>query len=312
MTSNYSDTEIKTKQIYIEQHKNYRRDKSIFQRHLNSAVDLATYDVDSDYFLGKHILDAGCGNTGYFQVAMFRLGARHVTCLDIGDDWKYEMEKVLMDNEIPKEFCDFVDGSTTDLPFPEGSFDFVASNGVIMHLETVEMAKLAISELSRVVRRGGGVYSHIGIDKPGIVDRYIVKSLRQAYKEDEEFKSFIDNITPEGVNNEISSIYKNCEEYDGRLDGAICLLATLITLDTTTFWQNMLQVPVQHGPLLSEDWGRYEMERCGLINIRRPKGSYWIRNDFRRFLAPFHFSLESPLAKLFYGNGHVKLIAEKK
>ena len=69
---------------------------------------------------------------------MFRLGARHVTCLDIGDDWKDEMEKVLMDNEIPKEFCDFVDGSTTDLPFSEGSFDFVASNGVIMHLETVE------------------------------------------------------------------------------------------------------------------------------------------------------------------------------
>jgi hypothetical protein len=90
------------------------------------------------------------------------------------------------------------------------------------------------------------------------------------------------------------------------------LLTTLITLDTTTFWQNMLQVPVQQGPLLSEDWGRAEMEKNGLINIRRPKGSYWIRNDFRRFLAPFHYSLQSPIAKLFYGNGHVKLMAEKK
>ncbi|MCZ2207714.1 hypothetical protein [Cylindrospermopsis raciborskii] len=164
-----------------------------------------------------------------------------------------------------------------------------------------------------MLRRGGGVYSHIGIDKPGIVDRYIVKALRQAYQEDNEFRNFIDNINPESINNEISLIYRNCQEYDQRLsEFPLQLLTTLITLDTTTFWQNMLQVPVQQGPLLSEDWGRVEMEKNGLINIRRTKGSYWIRNDFRRFLAPFHYSLESPIPKLFYGNGHVKLMAEKK
>ena len=164
-----------------------------------------------------------------------------------------------------------------------------------------------------MLREGGGVYSHIGIDKPGIVDRYIVKALRQAYQEDDEFRNFIDNINSESINNEISLIYRNCQEYDRRLsEFPLQLLTTLITLDTTTFWQSMLQVPVQQGPLLSEDWGRAEMEKNGLINIRRPKGSYWIRNDFRRFLAPFHYSLQSPIAKLFYGNGHVKLMAEKK
>ena len=82
-------------------------------------------------------------------------------------------------------------------------------------------------------------------------------------------------------------------------------------MDSTTFLQNMLQVPIQQGPLLTEDWGRAQMQANGLVNIRRPKGIYWLRNDFRRFLSPIHFSLESELAKLFYGNGHVKLIAEK-
>ena len=159
---------------------------------------------------------------------------------------------------------------------------------------------------------GGVVYSHIGIDRPGIVDKYIVKALRLAYIEDEEFKQFVDMLNPEELKSEIIEIYKSCAAYDPRLlDLQDEFVSSLITLDTTTFWQNMLQVPIQQGPLLSEDWGRCAMANSGLINIRRPKGTYWIRSDFRRFLAPIHYSLSSPIAKLFYGNGHVKLIAEK-
>lgn len=160
--------------------------------------------------------------------------------------------------------------------------------------------------------RGGDVYCHIGIDSPGIVDKYIVKALRLAYEEDEEFKRFVDLLNPERLKDEIISMFKSCAAYDPRLhevpDGFV---SSLFTLDTITFWRNMLQVPVQQGPLLSEDWGRSTMSNSGLINIRRPKGTYWVRNDFRRFLAPIHHSLSNPIARLFYGNGHVKLIAEK-
>lgn len=308
----YSSIERKTKEIYIEQHKNYLKDSSIFKRHLESAQHLDTYDVPAEFFKGKTILDAGCGNSGYFQVAMYNLGAKHVTCLDIGEDWKPELAKILSQHNIPLDFCDYVSGSTIDLPFANENFDFVASNGVIMHLETVEMAELAVNELSRVARTGGDVYCHIGIDSPGIVDKYIVKALRLAYEEDEEFKRFVDLLNPERLKDEIISMFKSCAAYDPRLhevpDGFV---SSLFTLDTITFWRNMLQVPVQQGPLLSEDWGRSTMSNSGLINIRRPKGTYWVRNDFRRFLAPIHYSLSNPIARLFYGNGHVKLIAEK-
>jgi len=312
MEKKYSDIEIKTKKIYVEQHKNFLKDETIFNRHLAAAQDLLTYDLPADFFVGKRILDAGCGNTGYFQVAMFNLGAKHVTCLDIGDEWQQELRKALQQRHIPDEFYDCASGSTLDMPFSNESFDFVASNGVLMHLETVEMASHAITELARVTKHGGVLYSHIGIDKPGIVDRYIVKALRLAYIEDEEFRNFIDNLNPDLINSELSGIYAECSHHDPRLlNISPKIFHDLITLDSTTFWQNMLQVPVQIGPILSEEWGRSVMKDNGLINIRRPKGTYWIRNDFRRFLAPIHFSLGGEMAKIFYGNGHVKLVAEK-
>lgn len=312
MEKKYSDIEIKTKKIYVEQHKNFLKDETIFNRHLAAAQDLLTYDLPPGFFEGKSILDAGCGNTGYFQVAMFNLGAKHITCLDIGDEWQQELIKALRQRNIPDEFYDFASGSTLDMPFPNESFDFVASNGVLMHLETIEMASQAISELTRVTKHGGVLYSHIGIDKPGIVDRYIVKALRSAYMEDDEFRNFIDNLNPDSINLELKKIYAEGIKHDPRLlNIPHKMFDDLFTLDSTTFWQNMLQVPVQIGPILSEEWGKSVMEKNGLINIRRPKGTYWIRNDFRRFLAPIHFSLDGEMAKMFYGNGHVKLIAEK-
>lgn len=156
------------------------------------------------------------------------------------------------------------------------------------------------------------MFAYIGIDKPGIVDRYIVKGLRQAYAEDKEFKAFIDHLNPEAINDELYSIYSACAQHDPRL-GSITkdFLASLFTLDSVTFWQNMLQVPKQLASQLSEEWGVDQYRLNGLINIRRPKGPYWLRNDFRRYLAPIHFSLNNKTARLFYGNGHVKLIGEK-
>jgi ubiquinone/menaquinone biosynthesis C-methylase UbiE len=41
------------------------------------------------------------------------------------------------------------------MPFKDESFVFVASNGVLMHLETIEMADEAIAELTRVTKKEG-------------------------------------------------------------------------------------------------------------------------------------------------------------
>ena len=236
----YSKVEILTKSIYTAQHKNYSIDPSIFERHLSAAQDLKTYDLSQSFFQGISVLDAGCGNTGYFQIAMKNLGVKKVTCLDIGSEWIPELKKVLETHCCGPDFAEYVPGSATDLPFPDDTFDLVCSNGVIMHLETVELAETALIELARVVKPGGYVYSHIGIDRPGIVDRYIVPALRKAYKEDSEFKVFIDSLDPCEIVAELSGILKQATVYDRRMEALLSELQKLITLDTTTFWQNML------------------------------------------------------------------------
>jgi 2-polyprenyl-3-methyl-5-hydroxy-6-metoxy-1,4-benzoquinol methylase len=157
---NYSEIESKTKKIYIQQHKNYLKDISIFERHRKAAEDLQTYDLSADFFKGAVILDAGCGNTGHFQVAMYNLGASHVACLDIGDEWIPEMKRVLEFHNIPEGFCSFMPGSTLEIPASDETFDLVCSNGVLMHLESPEKAGLAIKELVRCCRRGGGMRAH--------------------------------------------------------------------------------------------------------------------------------------------------------
>ena len=156
----YSEIEKRTKDIYINQHKKYGIDVSIFQRHFNHAADPKSYDLQVDFFKGKHVLDAGCGNSGYFQVAMHALGARKVTCLDIGTDWQPELKKIVLKHGVPENFCAMVEGSTTRLPFDDEAFDFVTSNGVLMHLESIEMAKTALSELARVTVGGGAICPH--------------------------------------------------------------------------------------------------------------------------------------------------------
>jgi SAM-dependent methyltransferase len=232
--------------------------------------------------------------------------------LDLGDDWIPELQKVLDKFSVPRDFVEYVEGSTTELPFPDDSFDFVISNGVVMHLETVQLAEKALEELTRVTAPEGRLYVYTGVDKPGIVDRYILPALRQAYAEDEEFRNLVDSIDPVDGLRQLRECYSTGAEYDKEIsEEFISYLGKLFTLDSATFTQNALQAPVQQGPKLTEAWARGHLARLGLKNIRRVKERYWMRNDDRRFLAPIHYRLDLPIPRILYGNGHVKIIAEK-
>jgi len=88
-------------------------------------------------------------------------------------------------------------------------------------------------------------------------------------------------------------------------------LLSLFTLDTATFFQNVLQVPRQLGQQLGEAWARAHFEALGFTNVRRVGDRYWQRNDIRKFAAPLHFDHEHPIGRLIYGSGHVKMMAEK-
>ena len=271
----YTESELRTKAVYIEQHKNYIKDESIFNRFLNVASDPSSYDLPLAWFKGKNVLDAGCGNTGFMEVAMYRLGVRKITCLDLGKEWIPELQKMLDIFSIPHDFVEYVEGSTCDLPFQDSTFDFVISSGVIMHLESVALAEKALDEMTRVTRNGGCLYVYTGIDKPGIIDRYVVPALRKAYIEDVEFQDFVDNLDHNDIINQLRECYKTGIDYDKEISEEFILhLKKFFTLDSTTFIQNLLQVPVQNGPKLTENWAKNYLKKLNLKNIRRIKERY--------------------------------------
>jgi ubiquinone/menaquinone biosynthesis C-methylase UbiE len=96
---------------------------------------------------GRDVLEGGCGiATDGLQFA--RCGARYTgmdfspTALDLARR-RFELEGA--DGR-------FVQGSLTELPFPDASFDLVYSNGVIHHIPETEGV---VSEFHRVLRPGG-------------------------------------------------------------------------------------------------------------------------------------------------------------
>lgn len=104
---------------------------------------------DESYFEGKTCFDGGCG-TGRLSVAMTKMGAAKVTAVDLGSDSLEYMRQVVKRYDLPN--IEIVEHDVTDLsPWAEGTYDFVASNGVLHHTEKCER----------------GVLEHFRITKPG-------------------------------------------------------------------------------------------------------------------------------------------------
>lgn len=87
---------------------------------------------------GKLVLDAGCGNGRYAQVA--RLYGGEVVGVDLSDavDVAYE-------NTKDDPHMHIVQGDLFKLPFAPRTFDFVFSNGVLMHTGDARKAFLSIA-----------------------------------------------------------------------------------------------------------------------------------------------------------------------
>lgn len=104
--------------------------------------------VTQDIITGKSCLDGGCAN-GTMTYQFLAMGAGHVTGVDLSPIPK---EKVF--DEF-KGKVDLVQGSLLELPFPDASFDVVASTGVLQHTADPEKA---LSELIRVLKPGNTLY----------------------------------------------------------------------------------------------------------------------------------------------------------
>jgi ubiquinone/menaquinone biosynthesis C-methylase UbiE len=150
--------------------------KSLFETAWTS-YDEVTYDhsielmkarllangFDDDWFRGKTCFDGGCG-TGRFSVAMAEMGARHVVAADIGADSLRFCEA-----QVKRRGVGNVETRTMDVSdlssINDGSFDFVASHGVLHHTEAPVRG---IIDHFRITK-SGGVYWLYLYGKDGLI-----------------------------------------------------------------------------------------------------------------------------------------------
>jgi ubiquinone/menaquinone biosynthesis C-methylase UbiE len=315
-SSKYSDTEVETRRIYQAQHSKYLNDSVMYERFLRMASDPAYYGLEKRDLQGAVILDAGCGNSGYFQEAMCKHGAKEIHCIDIGDGWIPILQSHLRERfpKMLESLFYFKTGSTTQIPYPDEYFDVVFSNGVLMHLGCVADAEVAMKELARVTKKGGKLFVYSGFDS-GIVHNYLVPALRLAYKEVADFRNFIDNLLARDLQD---SFRYTIRELRSRRDlSLVSFLAlnraceSLFDEDLSRFFQNVLQVPSQQGRDLGSRWLENQFISLGFDQIQFTR-SYIHRKNIRKFLAPLHYSKTSGLSKILYGGGHIRGVAQKQ
>ncbi len=107
----------------------------------HAMLDRLQVGVVRPLSLGRDVLEIGCG-TGLIlkEIAPF---ARQAVGVDIS--------RGMLDH-ARRRGLSVVEGSATDLPFPDNSFDTIYSFKVLAHVEDI---RRAMSEVSRVLRPGG-------------------------------------------------------------------------------------------------------------------------------------------------------------
>jgi ubiquinone/menaquinone biosynthesis C-methylase UbiE len=121
---------------------------------------------------GGYVLEIAPG-PGYFCIELARLGQFHLTGLDISQSFVDIARKNAAEAGIEAEFRR---GDAADLPFEQGSFDFIFCQAAFKNFSRpVE----AIAEIHRVLRPGGiGVISDLRCDaSPSDIERE-VKGMR--------------------------------------------------------------------------------------------------------------------------------------
>jgi arsenite methyltransferase len=110
----------------------------------------------------EHLLDVGCGRGAVLMLAAERLPDGRAVGLDLWSttDQSGNSEQATWHNadlEGVRARIELHTGDMRRLPFPDASFDVVTSSLAIHNIANAEGREQALSELLRVVRRGGTV-----------------------------------------------------------------------------------------------------------------------------------------------------------
>lgn len=110
------------------------------------------YSAD-EMFRDKTVLDVGCGAGGK-TMYYASLGVKRVVGMDILEKYRAESEALARELGFEGVF-EFVCGDAAHTDFPDNTFDTVIMNDAMEHVERPE---LVLSEVRRILRRGGRLY----------------------------------------------------------------------------------------------------------------------------------------------------------
>jgi SAM-dependent methyltransferase len=292
-----------TRRIYQEQHSRVAADGAAMAR----FIGMFTHDyfgLDRYFFERAKAVDVGCGNTGKLLIALSRLGCRDITGVELGDDFIAPTQAVLQRYGVLK--ASLLPGDVLDLPLEDESFDFVACHGVLVHLASMEEVRRGFSELARITKPGGYLYTVYGC-VGGLVEDCIIPALRAYYRSNPDFRTLIDNVSPGDFAHLVRLSKEGLQRHEGATVDLDPLLA-LLDVDLCVYLQNIMQVPIR---LACDEFIIREMySDHGLTGVRRLR-RYVKRSNIRRFFAPLHYEIDDPLVRLIYGSGNLEFIARK-
>ncbi len=301
-----SDYSEETRAVYHKQHIRIAEDKRAMQRFIG-MFSTDYFGLGDDYFKGKRILEAGCGNTAKVMIALNRFGAADLHGIETGDEFFPVAKSSLEEYDVSLESVTLKSASLLDIPYENNYFDFVVCHGALLHLNNLSEVETAFSELVRVTKPEGHLYT-VYCTIGGLFEDAIFPAIRKYYRENDVFKRFMDNVSPEDFHNIIDLIMKGLEKYDGEKIN-LSALKNLFDVDFSVFLQNFTQAPVRLS--ISEEFIRKLYSDNGLNNVRRLR-RYVKRKNIRKFFAPLHYEVDHPVSKMLYGCGSLEFIGTIK
>jgi SAM-dependent methyltransferase len=139
------DTEVRQHALYAAVAHEY---DDVFPKHVaNHYIDKRTRVVKDLLPLGGLVLDVGCG-TGQLGAAIASEGF---------DVFGVDLSASMVSKARERGLSGTYSAVTTALPFPDNTFDLALTVATLHHLETPERVATTVSEMGRVVKRGGFV-----------------------------------------------------------------------------------------------------------------------------------------------------------
>ena len=298
----------KVRKIYHKIHEKRVKEKESLKRFIK-IYSTEFFKLPKKYFVNKKVLDAGCGSTGYFLIAMNKLGSKDLHGIDLGTEFINSTKKSLRNFNVPLNEITLKTGSVLKIPYEDNFFDFTCCNGVLPHLNSLKEVKKAMKELSRVTKPNGHMFISLGGSNStaGLLENAIIPSIRQYYDTNKNFKKFIDDLTPDDFSSIMDFISNKIKENTNEKIN-LDRVKPLFDIDLCASIQDVLQTPLRLS--FHENFIIDEYKKNGFKNIKQLK-KYIERNNIRKFTAPLHYYTNNKISKMLYGSGYLEYIGKK-